>query len=118
MDGKFIIHTVSMFVKYIFLIFYFLIIILKILVESILKDKVNHIVFCFTACPMPLRVRNNNYMSNIWYLSKCGTSMLVLEVYHKKLHSLLCCFLFLIHYTLFFTILEISYKDKNNSPQD
>lgn len=56
MDGKFIIHTVSMFVKYISLIFYFLIISLKILVESILKDKVNHIVFCFTACPMPSNI--------------------------------------------------------------
>ena len=99
MDGKFIIHTVSMFVKYIFLIFYFLIIILKILVESILKDKVNHMVFCFTACPMPLRVRNNNYMSNIWHLSKCVTSMLVLEVYHKK--TALFVMLFFISHTLY-----------------
>ena len=48
------------------------------------------------------------------HCSKCGTSMLILEVYHKKPHKqrhgespfalLLYHFLFLIHYTLFLTI--------------
>ena len=58
---------------------------------------------------------------------KCGSSMLVLEVYHKKLHylneierswrsspfALLSCYcLFPYYYTLFLTICEISYKAK------